>query len=795
MAAKSKNLSVIESIVRGGVWISIWGGILLWLAHMNFFSYIDWDYEWVKFVIYGFLALASITALLYLFRKKGANPTAIIWSVFAVVFAGIFILLTATYELFPNTYIIMMVAMVGTAGALYIGFMIVSAIIKGIIMGVIKSVRGGEERRRAGSSKQCPYCGHHAPLDAEICPHCNTHFPMERERKELIGKLKDTGSPTQARVDALRSLSTLHLLDRSTCLSMLRSELREPERRPHLCAELLMALREVDAREAVRIAKRLKRHRIPEIRHASADVLSEDYGSESSASRVSFSPFLQVLLGISAFVALALLLTVSILLPKAPKGPELPLLPESGVEKTVIKQEGLTVSTEFMSGREPGKDFLWFGNLPYIWQGEEKIDYETYTESEGVYVVEVNGRPAVKVNYKEGFDFPLPDTIAQAIITVNYVEKAQERFFLTIMSRDGDSLMYYHARQINSLTSVPDLDYPYLKLISLGINEIYDYDPLRTITAGSVKELRVLNLKTDAVSDDELRWLNDMPGLRAFNLDGSKITGQGIEYLYQTPYLRELGLTNSLLGLGTLKHIASFVNLRGLDLSSGFIWNGQLKYLSNLPHLSYLDLSENLITDNAIKHLAKIENLRSLNLSNTYISDEGLRQLASLSSIEELYLEEINTRGEGLAWLANLKNLRVLDLNNNDLYSSDIRWIGGLDNLEKLNLSNNDIGLKGIIQIAKLKNLRNLYIHNNGLDDEEVKALSELTNLEVLDISESYHFYYDWETLLELANLPKLKRLYLDGFIIEDMGQEGLSRLKRALPACTIYEWDKPVGN
>ncbi len=125
------------------------------------------------------------------------------------------------------------------------------------------------------------------------------------------------------------------------------------------------------------------------------------------------------------------------------------------------------------------------------------------------------------------------------------------------------------------------------------------------------------------------RWLS---GGRISHVDlrGTAVTNEQLAFLQRLPGLRQLRLQNTQVTDAGLVHLECLNTLDSVSLGNTGITDAGVARLTNLSKIQHLDLSDTQITDAAMPYLASMKYLRRLNLSNTHITDEGLMQFSRL---------------------------------------------------------------------------------------------------------------------------------------------------------------------
>jgi hypothetical protein len=116
-------------------------------------------------------------------------------------------------------------------------------------------------------------------------------------------------------------------------------------------------------------------------------------------------------------------------------------------------------------------------------------------------------------------------------------------------------------------------------------------------------EVTGVQLNHTAATNDDLRYLADLPHIERVSLPSTQVTGEG---LIRMPGCR---------------------NLRGLQLDQLPISDEAIESLLRFPQLESLSLNGTQVTDAGLEHLAKLTRLKELWLHNTKITDDGYKRL------------------------------------------------------------------------------------------------------------------------------------------------------------------------
>lgn len=151
------------------------------------------------------------------------------------------------------------------------------------------------------------------------------------------------------------------------------------------------------------------------------------------------------------------------------------------------------------------------------------------------------------------------------------------------------TMLYAHGGQVHSRPILPKWQQPLARLLG---EEAF----------GELVGVQILNTPA---SDDDLRYLADLPSVHSVWLSRTKVTDEG------------------------LAHLAACPKLTFLTLDETAITDAGAAKLAELTRLESLSLSGTQITDAGLAHLARLRNLKQLWLRQTPITDAGYRQLQS----------------------------------------------------------------------------------------------------------------------------------------------------------------------
>ncbi|MBI3470411.1 MAG: hypothetical protein HY013_03535 [Candidatus Solibacter usitatus] len=269
----------------------------------------------------------------------------------------------------------------------------------------------------------------------------------------------------------------------------------------------------------------------------------------------------------------------------------------------------------------------------------------------------------------------------------------------------------------------------------------------------SPKDLQCLI--TFGLSDSELAPAARCTALRQLTIGGNSLTAAGLAQLAGLGSLERLGIWGSPLTGGALAHLSRLRSLRWLLLGDAQFPGRDLAYLSELDSLQTLSLPFSHVDATGLAALAHLP-LKDLRLERCLrINDAALAQLREVTSLVQLEIHETSVTDAGIAHLAGLTNLEVLWLGPwvTDL---SLEVVAGLPRLRHLDLCARGITDSGIAHLTSLSNLQTLYLNYCALTDAGVDHLTRMRGLRELSLKHTR------------------------------ISATGLSRLREALPECTI---------
>lgn len=312
------------------------------------------------------------------------------------------------------------------------------------------------------------------------------------------------------------------------------------------------------------------------------------------------------------------------------------------------------------TGWKPGNTCLYLdhydcGGMPYVWQGEESIDFII---SDGLLYV--NGLiRGVNVNIHKPWDLETVEGVVSAVTGMDNTIDLCQLPHLAAVEIAG-----------NWETSVNDNQFQFIEELT-GI--IY------------------LDLLAAFVPDSLLIHITNLPNLRYLVL-GHSTTDTGLAHIKDMKKLRYLYLTSTPITDDGMKHLAGLTNLRTLILGG---WPVEV---------------EHRISDKGLVYLSNLTNLRELDISVMDLTDTSLALLSRLVNLRSLRMVSTNTTDTGLVHLASFPNLRRLDLCGNYITDAGLVHLMKLKKLEWLNVGFTDITDQGLVELVKMPGLKKLIV-------------------------------------------------------------------------------------
>ena len=216
--------------------------------------------------------------------------------------------------------------------------------------------------------------------------------------------------------------------------------------------------------------------------------------------------------------------------------------------------------------------------------------------------------------------------------------------------------------------------------------------------------------------------------------------------------------------------------------------------LHKLPHLKSLGCGIGL-DDAALKALAGLPALEMFATNGMTASDEGMASLASIKTLGSIAFFHPGKKftGSGLAAFANLPKLERLTVaGSTEFGDAGMAAVAKLTQLREFRTWHSGVTIEGVKKLRALTNVRSImlgqrlaYAPPACVSDEALAILAEMKSLEMLNVAEAR---LSLPALKGLKQLPKLKRLTLDGI---EISEADLAALRRELPSVEV-KWTAP---
>lgn len=292
---------------------------------------------------------------------------------------------------------------------------------------------------------------------------------------------------------------------------------------------------------------------------------------------------------------------------------------------------------------------------------------------------------------------------------------------------------------------------------------------------GRLKDLQKLQIFNCRSLTTE--WASKLAGLSKLTtlaLTNSVIDDNAVEMIAKSfPKLVELDLSyNANMTNQILSPISDLKQLQRLTLIQTRLNEVSTRRLRQLKELQVLDLRGNMEAgDMTLEVVSELPKLKAFKHRSTAISDTGLEYLAQNAALENLLLQDFAITSISGMHLAKLQKLSQLEIFRCQGFASEgVLALKGL-NLQRLTLRDlpavDDSAMEVLAELPKLKRL---YLHELNLSDSGLSNLKSAKSLELLDI---------WSvtgltdaTVDVIASLPELKELSLRTTGISDASIE-----------------------
>ncbi len=266
-------------------------------------------------------------------------------------------------------------------------------------------------------------------------------------------------------------------------------------------------------------------------------------------------------------------------------------------------------------------------------------------------------------------------------------------------------------------------------------------------------EVSQIMLDQCPVADEDLRFLQQTPGLRILGLRATKVTDAGTKNLTYVANLQKLDLSDTGLTDIGLEVLQNLSGLQELVIAGTSISDSGVSRLAGLKNLTLLDVSGTKLTDASIVTLSEMPNLKTLVLNRCNLTDEGLSLLKNSRSLTMLSLEGIPVTGSFLRELQDVP-LEQLNLNGSRCDGTALHDSGKLETLKTLSLEHCPVEDVGIPALAAIPRLEDLILDHTKITDAAIAGLRDMRFLRSLSVNSTP---VSAEALRELKDTPSLK--------------------------------------
>ena len=285
---------------------------------------------------------------------------------------------------------------------------------------------------------------------------------------------------------------------------------------------------------------------------------------------------------------------------------------------------------------------------------------------------------------------------------------------LTSLTVEGPSITDALALRIAEQTSLVSLA---LRNTLLGDRGIAQFTALKSL---KVIDLRVSPMVTDAA----MKTLATMPQLKAVRLSGCNVTDAGIAALLDLPQLTELDVRNCRgVTAAGIEQLSANKSLRILKIGGPKINDKILETVARLGNLTGLSLDNCDITDAGVAHLAELPLVDLTLYQCAGVTDEGLKVLAGYTELKRLTLRDVPAKGSALAKLPHPEKLLSLNMAQSAVSDAEIALLAKMTSLESLNLSETGLTDTAVDGLSKLSSVKQIMLTQTGISPEGMSRL------------------------------------------------------------------------
>ncbi len=333
--------------------------------------------------------------------------------------------------------------------------------------------------------------------------------------------------------------------------------------------------------------------------------------------------------------------------------------------------------------------------------------------------------------------------------------------------------------------------WPALRQLRINVLNLDDA-PEFLVALGSCRQLELLSLAHNPLTDACVPHLESLTKLGEVTLTGTKITSSGVDRLRQAlPACRiisdhgEFGPAETEVAdrppAGPREFVEWFLSTGGrVDL-----YDGEANPLAdNVPlptgdfDLDVVDLKPSRIAiDEVLDRLATITDIGSLEVDGLPFTDAHLSRLAGLPCAGEMWglnLAATKVTQEGLAQcLPSFPRLSTISVQNLDLDDGGLETLESCDPVLLYAGENPRITDAGARFLARFPKLRDLGLGESAIHDAGLAALESLSSLEYLGLEET--LVSPRGVAKSLPAWPRIKNLGLDSLQFDDQSTAALA--------------------
>lgn len=198
-----------------------------------------------------------------------------------------------------------------------------------------------------------------------------------------------------------------------------------------------------------------------------------------------------------------------------------------------------------------------------------------------------------------------------------------------------------------------------------------------------------------------------------------------------------------------------------------------MRHLLRLPGLQMLDVM-NFVGPGRMSGWADATRLHTLRMS--HCSEHDLLAISECSSLRELALQRAELTTHALGALLRLPHLSGLDLEGTDFDDAMADMVAVSAQLERLDLGATRLSATGLAHLQRMPALRSLDVWSTAINEAALACLPEFPALESLTLGSAWgERSLDADRIVPiLLDMPHLKRLWLDGVVMDQTQKERL---------------------